>query len=426
MAKSFGNNQNELSVENLKRLQLNLLQEQIRKVYANSRFYHSKFDKAGVKPSDLKSLEDITKIPFTTRTELEQNFEDVLAVPYSNVATVRLSSGTTGRPLKIAHSQHDVDCISDASARRLIYHGVSNRDVVQVTSAYGLSQGAWSMHWGANMVGACIIPIGPAETERQILMIKQFKTSVLYAATNYHFRILEVANSLGEDLSKYSLKKAYCVAEKPTESQIALLKKACGYETVISDYGATEFPGFSVNCIRDQESHHVWADYYLIEVVDPETREVLDNGQKGELVITSLQREAFPIIRYLSGDLTENLGFEKCACGLSHPRISAKIDRKDYMTKIKGVTVFPSHIEFLLGKFPEITGKVQIVVDKRTPKQETELKVEVSGPLSSFSSQSVAEKVKSELKNRVGLNFEVTLVELGHFQNKYPKVIVKN
>jgi len=422
----FWKTQSKFSVEYLRNLQLKLLQKQIRKVFDNSRFYHSKLVKAGVSFSDIKSLKDINKIPFTTREELEENFQDVLGVPYSDLATVRLTSGTTGHPLKVAHTQNDVDLISDASARRLLYHGVTKRDVVQITSAYGLSQGAWSMHWGAGKVGACVIPIGPAETERQILMIKQFGTTVLYAATNYHFRILEVADSVGEDLSQNNLRIAYCVAEKPTKNQVATLKKKCGYENVVSDYGATEFPGFSVNCISDGDKHHVWADYYLVETVDPETHEVLNEGEKGELVITSLQREAFPLIRYLSRDLTEYFGFEKCECGLCHPKIGADIDRKDYMTKIRGVTVFPSHVEYLLGQFGELTGRAQIVVDKRTPRHETTLRVEVTCSLSSFSERALKENIANEIKNRIGLNFnEVDLIPSGQLENKYPKVIIK-
>jgi phenylacetate-CoA ligase len=382
--------------------------------------------KAGITPSDIQSLKDISRIPFTTREELELNFQDVLSVPYSKVTTVRLTSGTTGQPLKVAHTQNDVEMISDASARRLTYHGVTSRDVVQITSAYGLSQGAWSMHWGAEKIGACIIPIGPAETERQILMIKQFRTSVLYAATNYHFRILEVANSLGEDLSKNNLRIAYCVAEKPTKHEAATLKSKCGYEKVVSDYGATEFPGFSVNCVRDEDSHHVWADYYLVETVNPETYEALGEGEKGELVITSLRREAFPLIRYLSRDLTEYFGFEKCKCGLCHPKISANIDREDYMMKIRGVTVFPSHVEYLLSKFTELTGKAQIVVDKRTPKHETTLRAEVTCSLSPSSERALKGKIIDEIKNRVGLNFnEVVLIPAGQLENKYRKAIVE-
>src|SRR3972149_7690015 len=237
----------EASAEDLKKLQLSLLQKQINRIYEKSRFYRAKFEKAGLQPSDIRTLKDITKLPLTTREELERNFCDVLAVPSSEIATLRLSSGTTGHPLKVAHTKRDVEMIAEASARKLAYHGATNKEVVQITSAYGLWQGAWSMHWGAEKIGACIIPIGPADSERQILLIKQFGTTILYAATNYHFRLLEVARVLGEDLSKYSLSTAVCVAEKPTKMQIATLKKEFGYKKIIIDYGATEFPGFSVN-----------------------------------------------------------------------------------------------------------------------------------------------------------------------------------
>ena len=156
------------SIEDLKILQLKLLKKQLSRVNEKSRFYRSKFENAGIKPSDIRSLQDLKKIPLTTREELEQNFCDVLAVPYSEIATIRLSSGTTGSPLKIAHTKRDVNTIADASARRLTYHGVTDRDVIQITSAYGLCQGAWSMHWGAEKVGSLVIPIGPSETARQI------------------------------------------------------------------------------------------------------------------------------------------------------------------------------------------------------------------------------------------------------------------
>jgi phenylacetate-CoA ligase len=371
-------------------------------------------------------LRDITKVPLITREELEQNFGEILAVPYSEIATIRLSSGTTGHPLRIAHTRKDIDMIADASAQRLLYHGATRKDVVQITSAYGLWQGAWSMHWGAERIGMFIIPVGPADSERQILLIKQFGTTILYAATNYHFRILEVAKALGENLKNYNLKTAFCVAEKPTESQIETLKRECGYDKVISDYGATEFPGFSVNCRKNPNVHHVWGNYYLVEVVDPETHEPIDVGERGELVVTSLQREAFPLIRYLSRDITTYFGFTKCACGMCHPQISADIDREDYMTKIRGVTVFPSHVEFLLGKFHELTGKCQIIVDKRTPKHETLLRAETAALLSKSAEQSLRGGIIDEVRTRVGITFnDVVFIPIGQLEGKYRKVIVE-
>jgi phenylacetate-CoA ligase len=414
------------SIDELKSLQLRLLQKQLNRVYARSRFYRLKFEKAGIRPSDIKSLQDVTKIPFITREELEQNFREILAVPYSKIATLRLSSGTSGHPLKIAHTRRDINMIADASAHRLLYHGATNKDVIQITSSYGLWQGAWSMHWGAERAGILVIPVGPADSERQILIIKQFGTTILYAATSYHFRILEVAKALGENLGNNNLKTAYCVAEKPTANQVETLKRECGYKRVISDYGATEFPGFSVNCREDPNVHHVWGNYYLVEVVDPETHESLEVGERGELVVTSLQREAFPLIRYLSRDITSYFGFGACSCGMWDPKIGADIDREDYMTKIRGVTVFPSHIEFLISKFHELTGKCQIIVDKRTPKHEAVLMVETNDLLSQTTEISLRKEITDDIKNRVGINFnEVVFIPVGQLESKYPKVIVE-
>ena len=369
------------AVKSLKKLQLKLLRHQIERVYRNSKFYKARFRASGTSPSQIKSLEDIEKLPFTTREDLENNFKGILSVPLSQLATVRLTSGTTGKPLTIAHSRADIENIAEASARKLSYHGVTDKDSIQVTATYGLWQGAWSVHWGAERIGACVIPVGSGDTERQIRIIKQFRPTVLYGVTNYHFRIAEVARQLGENLSRYSLKIGICVAERPSEAQIAKLKEAFGYDLVAIDYGATEFPGFSVNCSMDVASHHVWSDFYLVEIVDPESHEVLGEGERGELAITSLQREAFPLIRYLSKDITVLKGFEKCECGLTHPKVSADIDREDSMIKLRGVPVFPSQIESILEQLKAPAGRIQVVVDKRTPRQEATLNIETNGSL---------------------------------------------
>jgi phenylacetate-CoA ligase len=412
------------SVEELKRLQLRLLRSQAKFAFENSRFYRRKFKEAGFDCSQIKSLEGVQKLPFTSREELERSFWDVLSVPFSDVATVRMSSGSTGFPLAIAHTRMDVENVAEASARKLTYHGVTGKDVLQVASAYGLWQGAWSVTWGAEKVGACVLPVGAGDTERQIRIIKQFKTTILYGVTNYHLRIAEVAKALGESLRDYSLWLGICVAEKPTKQQVEIMKNEFGYEKVALDYGATEFPGFSVNCDCG-DFHHVWADYYLVEVVDPETHELCGDGEKGELVITSLQREAFPLIRYLSRDVTSFLGFAKCECGMAHPKVGVDIDREDFMTKIRGVPVFPSQVETILSRFPALNGTCQVLVDKRTPQHVASLKVETRGTLMQAEQRSTAAEIIAEVKNRIGITFnEVVFVPSGTFEVKYKKSVV--
>ena len=412
------------SARDLEKLQLKSLKRQVAKAYEDSKFYRRKFKESGVKPSTIKTLEDVQRLPFVSRQELETHFDDILCVPSSRVATIRMTSGTTGHPLKVAHSRKDIEVIANASARKLTYHGVTSKDKVQITAAYGLAQGAWSAHWGAEKIGACIIPVGPGDTERQIRIIKQLCSTVLYGATNFHLRILEVAKSLGEDLGGYKLRVGICVAEKPTKTQISVLEKGFGYEKVAIDYGATEFPGFSVNCEDDASFHHVWADYYLVEVVDPRTHEPLGEGERGELVISSLQREAFPLIRYLSRDVTSVSGFEKCGCGMSHPRVSADIDREDFMVKVRGVPVFPSHVEFILGEYPMLTGNCQIVVDKRTPSQDVVLKVETIRPLSLSEGRTFKAQIVDQVKNRVGVTLSnLIFVPKGAFEGKFQKTV---
>ena len=412
------------SASELKGLQLKLLREQMHFVYENSKFYRRKLKDSGVNNLQIRSLEDIQKLPFVTREELEKGFWDVLPVPFSDISTIRMSSGSVGFPLAIAHTQKDVDGFAEASARKLSYHGVNGKDVLQVTSAYGLWQGAWSVQWGAEKVGACVIPVGAGDTERQIRIIKQFRSTVLYGVTNYHLRIAEVAKSMGESLPDYNLWLGICVAEKPSKQQVDTMKKELGYKSVVLDYGATEFPGFSVNC-DCSDFHHVWADFYLVEVVDPQTHELCEDGEKGEIVVTSLQRKGFPLIRYLSRDITEYAGFEDCECGMSHPKVGVDIDREDFMVKIRGVPVFPSQIEIILDRFPELVGKCQIIVDKRTPQQVANLKVEMNRTLGQGDRKYLAGQIIEEVKNRVGVSFnEVAFVPAGSFEAKYSKSVV--
>ena len=413
------------SVKNIKKLQLKLLKQQIERAYRGSEFYHARLKASRTRPSQIKSLQDIEKIPFTTREDLENNFNGILSVPFSEVSTVRLTSGTTGKPLTIAHTHKDVENVAEASARKLSYHGVTDKDIVQITATYGLWQGAWSAHWGAEKIGACVIPVGSGDTERQIRIIKQFGTTVLYGVTNYHFRIAEIAKKLGETLANYSLRLGICVAEKPSAAQISRLEQELGYDSVVIDYGATEFPGFSVNCSADPASHHVWSDFYLLEIVDPKSHEVLGEGERGELAITSLQREAFPLLRYLSRDITIHKGFEKCGCGLTHPKISADIDREDFMLKFRGTPLIPSQVESILWQLQSSAGRVQIIVDKRTPRQEATLKIEMQHNFPEAEQKAIKTTLRDQFKNRIGVTIDnIVFVPFGTFGDKYEKSIV--
>jgi phenylacetate-CoA ligase len=412
-------------IKELKSMQNKLLRIQLKRVYENNRFYHRKFKDHGVHPSQIRSTDDITKLPFTTRAELEENFEDILSIPMTEVATIRQTSGTTRMPLTIAHSKKDLDLIADAYARKLVYHGITKQDIVQVTATYGLWQGAWSIHYGAEKVGCLVLPVSSGNTERQIKLLKQFGTTVLYGVTSYHFRIAEVAKQLGIDLNSSSLKTGICVTERPTKQQTNRLKKELGYEKIMIDYGATEFPGFSVQCRVNPSAHHIYSDYHLVESVNPKSHEAVQEGERGEVVVTTLQREAFPLIRYLSSDITELHGYHNCECGLNYPTVSADIDRKDFMVKFKGTAVFPSSIEHILEDFDEVTGRSQMVINKRTPKQEAVLKVEAKTDFSKAVQQILKMRIRNTIKSKIGVTLdEIVFVPAGTFEDKFQKTVV--
>jgi phenylacetate-CoA ligase len=413
------------SVEELRSLQTRLFRRQIKRVYEKSRFYRRKFKAHGVNPSQIRSLDDVTKLPFTTRAELEENFEGILSIPTTSLATIRQTSGTTGSPLTIAHSKKDLNIIANAYARKLFYHGITNQDIVQVTATYGLWQGAWSIHYGAEKLGCFVLPVSSGNTERQVKLIKRFAPTVLYAVTSYHFRIAEVAKQMGEDLRSSSLKMGICVTERPTMQQTSRLKKEFGYDKVMIDYGATEFPGFSVQCRTNPNFHHIYADYHFVESVDPKSLEPVQKGERGELVVTTLQREAFPLIRYLSSDVTELTGCSSCDCGLNHPKVSVDIDRKDFMVKVKGTAIFPSSLEHILEDFDEVTGRSQIIVDKSTPRQEAILNVEAKTGLPKTVQQLLKMRIRNTIKSRIGVTLdEIVFVPAGTFEDKFQKSVV--
>lgn len=408
-----------------KNVQLDLLQKQIRRVYQNSNFYRDMFVKAGVTPDDIKSIEDISKLPFLTREEIQSNFDTFLSVPYDQILAIIQTSGTTqGSPLTMAHTKNDIAMVADAKRKELNLYGVTDKDVAQVTLPYGLWQGAWSTHWGLNEIGACIMATGSGETERQIDLMKRFGTTVVFATPNYHLRLAEVFKQ--SNVKDLSLRTAVCVAGRLSRQQIELLKEEMGYENVFIDYGATEFPGFCTQCPVDQETHHVWSDNYLVEVVDPETLQPLPEGSRGELVLTSLRKEATPLIRYLTRDITTlhpNDG--KCACGLTHVKIDANICRKDFMVKVRGVPFFPGQIERFVENIPGLTGNVQIVVDKRHPSEEVTLNIERNDHLRDEMSDIVKTKIIKYMKSFVGIKVNnLIFVDNFTFGDKFKKSIV--
>ena len=408
-------------------LQLELLKRQIQRVFLKSKFYRDKFSQTMVAPDDIESIEDIRKLPFTTREELQNNFDHILSVSPDEIKMFIQTSGTTsGSPLTLAHTRNDINMIAESKKRELSLYGVTRQDVAQVTLPYGLWQGAWSTHWGLEEIGSFIIAIGPGDTERQLNLMRKFGTTVLFATPNYHLRIAEILKKTHVDKNDLSLRVGVCVAGKLSNQQIELLKHEMGYESVYIDYGATEFPGFCTQCPAHSESHHIWSDNYFVEIVDPDTHQPLPEGTRGELVITSLRKEATPLIRYLSRDISALYHSNvECECGLTHPKIDADICREDFMVKIRGATLFPGQIERLVEEILGVTRNVQIVVDKRQPSEILMLNIETNNCLSEATTEDIKGKILKYTKTFTGISVnKINFVPVGTFGDKYQKSVV--
>ncbi len=352
-----------LPEKDLKKLQLEKLKKVLSYVYNRVPHYRKKFEEARVKPEDLKSLEDIQKFPFTTKEDLFVDYPyGLLAVPKSEVIRVHTSSGTTGKPKAIFFTQKDIDTQAELIARCLVMTGCTKEDVLQNSMTYGLFTGAFIMHYGAEKVGMFVVPAGPGNTERQIELMKLFGTTTLHMTPSYALYVSSVIKEKGIDLKKdLALKRAYLGAEPYSEETRRKIEEMLEIE-VYNCYGLSEMggPGVGFEC-PFKNGLHIWEDAYFIEIINPETGESVKEGELGELVITSLNREAMPLIRYRTRDLTFIIP-EKCSCGRTHRRINRILGRSDDMFIVKGVNIFPQQIESVLMGIKGVAQNYQIVL----------------------------------------------------------------
>ncbi|MCX8028320.1 MAG: phenylacetate--CoA ligase [Thermodesulfovibrionales bacterium] len=353
-----------ISQNKLKELQLKRLRDTIGRVYFNVPFYHKKFKEINIKPDDIKSVDDISKLPFTTRQDILDNYPTgLLAVSRDEMVRVHTSSGTTGKPKAIFFTKNDIDRAADLIARCLVMTGMRKNDVLQNMMTYGLFTGALVMHYGAEKVGILIVPAGPGNTERQILLMKDFKTTALHITPSYALYLAEYIKSKGIDPTKdLYLKRAYLGAEPYSEETRRKIEDIFGID-VYNSYGLSEMngPGVAFEC-EYKEGMHTWEDNFVVEVIDPDTGEVLPDGQKGELVFTTLQREGMPLIRYRTRDISRIIP-ERCPCGRTHRRIERIFGRSDDMFIVKGVNIFPQQIENVLMSIKGVAMNYQIVLE---------------------------------------------------------------
>ncbi len=363
--------------KNLEKLQLERLQKTVRCVYENVPFYRDKFKDKSLKPDDIKTLQDIRKLPFTTRDDLRLNYPyGLLAVP-KNGGVVRLhtSSGTTGKPKAIFFSKNDVNQSAELIARCLVMTGVKSDDILQNMMTYGLFTGALVMHYGAEKVGILVIPAGPGNTERQIALMQDFSSTCLHLTPSYALYLSEVMESKGimpkRDLS---LRRAYLGAEPYSEETRKKLEQMLGID-IYNSYGLSEMngPGVAFECIN-KDGMHIWEDNFIVEILDQETGEPVTEGQQGELVLTTLCREGMPFLRYRTKDIAKIIP-GKCRCGRTHKRISRILGRVDDMFIVRGVNIFPQQIERVLMSIKGVAQNYQIhleAYDKMLVKVEIE------------------------------------------------------
>ncbi len=414
--------------DKLKEIQIQKLRKTVEHCYNNVPLYKRKFDEIGLKPEHIKTLDDLAKIPMTVKDDLRDNYPfGMFAVPQKELVRVHASSGTTGKPTVVGYTRNDIEMWSDIVARVGVMAGVTDEDVAQVAFGYGLFTGAFGLHYGLEKIGATVVPMSSGNTEKQLMLMEDFGVTSLIATPSYAVYLSEVAREK-EIKDKLSLKYGLLGAEACTEQMRAEIEKNFGL-FVTDNYGMSELigPGVAGEC-QYRLGMHIAEDHFIAEVINSETGEVLPEGEIGELVITSLSKEALPILRYRTRDITRVV-YEPCKCGRTHARIEKIRGRSDDMLIIKGVNVFPSQIESVLVGMEQIGPHYQLVVRRDGFMDSLTIDVELidGSVLESFTElENLHKKVKSALKTVLGLDAKVNLVQprtLERYEGKAKRVI---
>ncbi|GAA5818148.1 MAG: phenylacetate--CoA ligase [Methanobrevibacter sp. CfCl-M3] len=403
-----------LSREELEELQLKKLQKIVKRVYDNVPYYHKKYRELNVFPEDIQQLEDIQKLPLTTKDDLRESYPfKIFAVDQKKIIEIHSSSGTSGKPVISGYTKKDLDLWSEVVARGLTMMGIDENDVIQNTHGYGLFTGGFGIHYGSQKIGATVIPISTGQSRRQIEILKDLKTTVFIFTPSYGIYLGELAKEEGIDLKNINLKAIGFGAEMWTEEMRNKIEKTF-HAPAYNIYGLTELigPGVAMEC-KAQNGLHVSEDIFYPEIIDSKTEEVLGENKEGELVITNLEREGMAIIRFRTKDIS-SITHEPCFCGRTTARISKIKGRTDDMIKVKGVSIFPSQVEKALLKVNNIEPNYQIIVRRPKLMDEIEIKVEASKELFFDEIKEmirVKRMIKDYIENETGLIFKVSIVE---------------
>ncbi|RAS06891.1 phenylacetate--CoA ligase PaaK [Cupriavidus alkaliphilus] len=400
------------SRDQLQALQLQRLKWSVRHAYDNVPHYRKAFAAAGVHPDDLKSLSDLSKFPFLTKQDLRDNYPfGMFAVPREQVARVHASSGTTGKPTVVGYTAKDIDTWASVVARSIRAAGGRAGDLVHVSYGYGLFTGGLGAHYGAEKAGCTVIPMSGGQTEKQVQLIREFQPNIIMVTPSYMLNLIEELERQGMDSSESSLKVGIFGAEPWTDAMRAEIEARAGIDAV-DIYGLSEVmgPGVACECIESKDGPVIWEDHFYAEIIDPMTGEVLPDGSEGELVFTSLTKEALPVIRYRTRDLTRLLP----PTSRSMRRIGKITGRSDDMLIIRGVNVFPSQIEELILKAPALAPQYQLVVTRDGHLDKLEVRVEArperSSSLSADDRAALERDLKDQIKTYVGVTTRVQVV----------------
>ncbi len=412
-------------VPELRKHQLRKLKEQVQYCYENSTFYRQKFKNAGLKPEDIKTLEDIQKIPFTVKNDLRDNYPfGMVTVNLADIVEIHASSGTTGNPIIGAYTKNDVDAWQELMARSIYTAGGRKEDVIHIAYGYGLFTGGIGFHYGAQKIESSIVPISGGMTQRQIKLMKDLGATVLCCTPSFAVYLAETMIKEGVNPKKDLKLRIGLFGAEPWSDKIReRIEADLGIEA-FDVYGLTELygPGVSIEC-NQHKGLHIWEDHFLIETINPKTGEVLSPGEEGELVFTTLTKTAIPMLRFRTRDISV-INTEKCACGRAHARMMRVRGRSDDMLIIRGVNVFPSQIELAVMSFPELAAQYQIVVDRPGALDTFAVKVELTEQAyknKKLDKNALKRDIQGRIHGIVGLSAGVEIVECGEIPRSMGK-----
>ncbi len=403
-----------MSRDELREWQSKKLIETVNRVYHNVPFYRKKMQDLNLVPEDIKSVDDLDKLPFTTKDDLRENYPyNMFTVPMSEIVRVHASSGTTGQPTVVGYTRKDLSTWSEVVARTLYCAGVGRNDFIQVAYGYGLFTGGLGIHYGSEKVGSTVIPISGGNTKKQLQLLKDFGSTAIACTPSYSLYLAEAIEEMEIDKDDLKLKVGILGAEPWTDNMRQEIENKLNIKA-IDIYGLSEIigPGVASEC-EYQNGLHINEDHFIPEIINPETEEVLSEGEKGELVFTTITKEGLPILRYRTRDLTV-LNYDKCQCGRTLVRMGKCLGRSDDMLIIRGVNVFPSQIESVLLKISETEPHYQLIVERENNLDILKVLVEVEDQF--FSDEikkleSLTKKIKNELYSTLSINAQVKLVE---------------